>query len=69
MFNKNAFVDKKEFYFFVTLRCTKLNLLRSLFSYFKIKYITVTVSGKAEGAGDFHYPNNVTTRSLYLKSL
>jgi hypothetical protein len=53
--------------FSVPLCFTKLNPLRSLFSYTKINYITLTISGKADGGGDFHYPDNVTNRRLCLK--
>jgi len=55
--------------FLVTLGCAKLNPLRSVFSYITIKYITVTISGKADGGGDFHYPDNVNTCSLCLESM
>lgn len=38
---------------FVMLVCAKLNLLRSLFSYIKRKYITLTVSPEAYGGETF----------------
>jgi hypothetical protein len=34
---------------FVTLCCTKLNPLRSLFSYITIKHITLIISTKTDG--------------------
>jgi len=54
---------------FLTLGCTKLNPLRSLFIYITIKYITLNIRDKADGGGDFHYPDNVTDGSLCLKSM
>jgi hypothetical protein len=53
---------------FLTSGFTKLNPLRSLFSYITIKYITLTLSAKADG-GDFHYPDNVNSQRLCLKSI
>jgi hypothetical protein len=55
--------------FFVTLCFTKLNQLRSLFSYITIKYNFLTINAKADGGGDFHFPDNVTNRRLCLKSM
>jgi len=40
-----------------------------VFSYITIKYIILTISGKANGGGDFHYPDNVNTRGLCLESM
>jgi len=55
--------------FLVPLRCAKLNPLHSVFSYITIKYIILNISGKADGGGDFHYPDNVNTSDLCLDSM
>jgi len=40
-----------------------------LFSYITMKYISLTISGEADGGGDFHYPDNVTNQRVCLKSM
>ena len=56
----------KRNFTFLTLRCTKLNPLRSWLIYITIKYTTLNIRDKADGGGDFHYSDNVTDRSLCL---